>query len=311
MRNIPHSPAMIKAFVAGDKTETRRTRGLNVINEKPDAWELVSLTDGVAKFATKYTKIINSVESENYPYGKIGDVVYLGEGIKNEKGYAVYSSDGAMLMRNEEIVPWRWKTEHISSVYMPAFAARCFARIKSVRVERLHDISREAAIAEGIEKLDSVSYRDYLTPELIHSDPLNSYYSLWKSINGGKDWSKGAKSWNKNPWVWVTQYEPVTKEEAFPLPTCKYCTKPGEFILALVSKNQKRITSRDIIPTMICAEHMVDALIQLNDSCFGSRCFPAVLDANKKLLLKSYNMPTRDILSAWEEVQQGLNKTAK
>lgn len=224
MRKIPHNREMILAFANGLKTQTRRTRGLKDINEEPDRWrlddldtdpELLNLETGEpftikGLIATFEDAEFDIYRNNRYPYGNTGDIVYLGEGIRNEKGYAVYAADGALVMRKGEVVPWKWKTNHISSVYMPEFAARYYAKIVNVRVERLQSISRQDCIAEGIDKLDSVSYRDYLTPELIHHDPINSYYSLWKSINGGKNWSKGQKSWDKNPWLWVTEYEPVT-----------------------------------------------------------------------------------------------------
>lgn len=85
------------------------------------------------------------------------------------------------------------------SIFMPREACRLFLKVTDVRAERLQDITEQDAIAEGI-SLHKYGYRDYLDWDSHHTDPKESFRSLWISING-KD------SWDQNPWVWVYQFE--------------------------------------------------------------------------------------------------------
>ena len=91
------------------------------------------------------------------------------------------------------------------SIFMPRWASRITLEIVTVWVEKLQEISAEDAIAEGIEKL-SHGYRDYSRKLDAQLDPITSYCTLWESING-------PGSWNKNPWVIVNEFKPLTKPE--------------------------------------------------------------------------------------------------
>jgi hypothetical protein len=86
--------------------------------------------------------------------------------------------------------------------------------VEDVRVERLHDISKEDAIAEGVGrwvetrmKSQPTHYKVYTDedPEALYtSDPIDSYRTLWISING-------QESWDANPWLWVIKYRILSK----------------------------------------------------------------------------------------------------
>lgn len=101
------------------------------------------------------------------------------------------------------------------SIFMPQAYARIFLKVTNVRVERLQDISEEDAIAEGIDRVGGEAslspWRNYLKGkkgEMIQhcSIPKRSYQTLWDSING-KD------AWDKNPYVFVYEFERVEKPE--------------------------------------------------------------------------------------------------
>ena len=104
---------------------------------------------------------------------------------------------------------------------MPKAACRIFLKITEIRVERLQDIGEEDAKKEGIfswvdERMKSkpvryTSYCDFDNPKdpaLYTSCPINSFETLWQSING-KD------SWAVNPWVWVIVFERTEKPTDF------------------------------------------------------------------------------------------------
>lgn len=90
------------------------------------------------------------------------------------------------------------------SIFMPRWVSRIALEVVSVRVEKLQDISRGDAIAEGIRYLDDMggwAYDDEGSG--FHGgDPLRSYENLWISING-------AEAWNANPWVWVIAFRRI------------------------------------------------------------------------------------------------------
>ena len=95
------------------------------------------------------------------------------------------------------------------SIFMPRWASRITLEITSVRVERLQEVSEADAIAEGIEKCKSFPthwecYSVQKVPNnggeyVAFNNPIQSYKSLWESIN-----SPG--SWALNPWVWVVEF---------------------------------------------------------------------------------------------------------
>ena len=82
--------------------------------------------------------------------------------------------------------------------------------ITGVRVERLSNISRSDAVDEGIEtfKIDcgrdglKTAYKDYTSHNnaITRNNPIDSFRTLWESVNG-------ADSWDKNPWVWVIDFK--------------------------------------------------------------------------------------------------------
>src|SRR5690606_35942793 len=107
------------------------------------------------------------------------------------------------------------------SIFMPKEACRLFLEVTNVRVERLQDISENAAIAEGVIYDDSFkSYSCYLCNKKGHKaaneicedgffdNAFESFRSLWHSING-------EESWKQNPWVWVYEFKRVEKPENF------------------------------------------------------------------------------------------------
>lgn len=76
---------------------------------------------------------------------------------------------------------------------MPRWASRILLEVTAVRVERLQDISRGDAMAEGC-PFPNMAKGD---------DPRKWYADLWDQING-------AGSWEANPWVWVVEFKRVT-----------------------------------------------------------------------------------------------------
>lgn len=103
------------------------------------------------------------------------------------------------------------------SIHMPKAAARNWLEITNIRVERLQDITERDAISEGIKSAvvpghnvftkSWTQYYDYIQNrfhQFAKNYPIQSFRSLWYSING-------EESWNANPWVWVIEFKKVIK----------------------------------------------------------------------------------------------------
>ncbi|GHT90145.1 hypothetical protein FACS1894137_19510 [Spirochaetia bacterium] len=78
----------------------------------------------------------------------------------------------------------RWK----SPLYMPRVASRFLLEVKSIKVERLQDISEEDARAEGGGGIEP-------------GEVFFNFGNLWDSIN-----AKRGYSWEMNPWVYVIEF---------------------------------------------------------------------------------------------------------
>jgi hypothetical protein len=208
---ILFSSPMVRAILAGTKTQTRRIvkppSGPHTIDE------VVSTPDSLAAFIRS-----------RCPYGEVGDRLWVREtlrGVIDTKidpeetmPIAAYVADGAHIWTKDKFrVPWKWTNTSIPSIHMPRWASRLTLEITGIRVERLNDISREDAIAEGIEQWPahypgaSVNWKLYGWLEKhkqCSPDPRLSYETLWESINGHG-------SWSCNPWVWVVEFKRVAQ----------------------------------------------------------------------------------------------------
>ncbi|MCY1534321.1 hypothetical protein D9M68_696890 [compost metagenome] len=94
-----------------------------------------------------------------------------------------------------EAITWK------PSIHMPRALCRLALEVTGVRVERLNDCSKADAIAEGIApELDGWTDYGNASCQMCMS-PVDSYRTLWDSING-------AGAWDANPWVWVVEFRP-------------------------------------------------------------------------------------------------------
>lgn len=130
----------------------------------------------------------------------------------------LYAADGvsdtqAFVKRRSSVTPIYWKRP---AIFMPRAVSRITPEVTGVRVDRLQDITPDQAISEGIEgtrpsDLCTTTWRDYSMSERDpfewFGNPVDSFRSLWESING-------AGSWDANPWVWVVEFKRIQKAYA-------------------------------------------------------------------------------------------------
>lgn len=198
-RPIPMSAPMVKAILAGTKSQTRRVvryAAPDLIDA--DGWPLRDESaDGAGEVRAAC------------PYGIPGDRLWVREAWST---LGIY--DG---MKPSDMAPYfagtiRYKADGHQSgklrpgMFMPRWASRILLEITDVRVERLQEISENDAIAEGIERLPRLE--GYGLPDGSHfhvTDPRISYRSLWDAING-----QGAVE--ANPWVWCVSFKRISSE---------------------------------------------------------------------------------------------------
>lgn len=210
-RPILFSTPMVIALLTDQKDITRRMQGLEAINGitrevKHSGYYVNKKGQLVAQF-----KDGDQIIECPCPYGVEGDNLWVRETLyqNGELGIEYFANKETI---DEMIIPndygpygGDYSFRAIPNIHMPRWACRLILGIKSLRVERLHDITEEDAIREGVEKVadyGSTGYKLYTDPEKAYSDidALWSFRSLWESING-------KESWDANPWVWRIEFK--------------------------------------------------------------------------------------------------------
>lgn len=202
-RGILFSTPMVRALLAGRKTVTRRVVKRDTVAEVVEPYEHWEGYTFGSCAVDGTTSIVHC------PYGKPGDRLWVREtwapypdphAPPGDRPLVAYRATDEAQTRN---VPWR------PSIHMPRWAARITLDVVSVRVARLHDITEEDAIAEGVGELSYGGAEDvWLGGARDGGDtrePIEAFAGLWESING-------PGSWAANPWVWRVEFSKFTKE---------------------------------------------------------------------------------------------------
>jgi len=202
-RPILFNDEMIRAILECRKTQTRR-----IVKHKPD-------------LDCPYHE--NGVAASN-PFGHVGDRLWVPEYYRyvdwteDVEPIVRYKVDGSKKLRRPsedwiERVCYIWESLSSHENYsidgfasdrmwrpasrMPRWASRILLEITSVRIERIQDISRADAKAEGFlpsaNGLEQYAGKSYGNAQI-------AFAACWRSIYGDD-------SWESNPRVWVIEFK--------------------------------------------------------------------------------------------------------
>lgn len=209
---ILFSGPMVRAILEGRKTQTRRA-----FNDREASLFSAAVALGeISDFLNEPQLGENDLGYvlDFCPYGKVGDRLWVREtwqgyrqvnpeydeweAMDSPKDRHRYSF-APVYRADEKNLPEKW----LPAIHMPREFSRITLEITGVRIERLNEISERDAISEGIELRQGPErypmWKLYNETNMRVSCPIESFRSLWESING-------AGSWSANPWVWVIEF---------------------------------------------------------------------------------------------------------
>lgn len=234
MKPILFNTEMVRALLEGRKTVTRR-----IIKPQPPHTARVCSTDGRFAWAFWEAGDKHWIRAQYNP----GDILYVRETWGNYS-YDNRECNAAYFLYRADYEPnakgYWYGPEHVHfcdfprwrpSIHMPKEAARLFLRVTNVRVERLQDMTEDDVCAEGAEPLihcplehptygpdgtlgdmcwntDCCSKCEYISKS--NSELFGEY--IWDSTIKKADLP--LYGWAANPWIWVIEFERISKEEA-------------------------------------------------------------------------------------------------
>ena len=187
---------MVRAISEGRKTVTRRA-----IRPQPEG-RPIRMTENSCYpgcYAIEGTpRVIRP------PYQPV-DILYVRETWNGDWcDHYIYKADGGSAKAAGYTAEPKWRP----SIHMPREAARLFLRVTGVRVERLKDIDGHGILKEGIDNGKS-------------NPAMGTRWENMQSMAFAELWNSTLKSadlplygWAANPWVWVIEFERISKDEA-------------------------------------------------------------------------------------------------
>lgn len=174
-RPILFSGSMVRALLAGQKTQTRRI-----------VTGVATTRDGVAywpgmKHGGDFLRV------EHCPYGVPGDRLWV-----RETWAALHEGERVAVYRESSDFEGPWRP----SIFMPRWASRITLELLEVRVERLQDIDADSIWEEGIR----TPATSELGPEL-----RRLWVEGWDALNAKR------AAWATNPWVWALRFAVLPK----------------------------------------------------------------------------------------------------
>lgn len=226
--SISFMTVMIRAVLAGNKTQTRRTVSAECWRQagRADHAQWVGCKDGRWQYGDNDGH--HDMAAPKCPYGAPGDLLTVKEAVylwceRRPNGTTptgrpkwlyvpmreapiYYVADGPKpttpIVSPDTGNVWLWK--HKVARFMPRWASRLTLRITDVRVQLLQDINGLDAMAEGLVDLgiNGARWHWERNAGVGHFAPWRAFRALWESING-------PGSWDANPHVWALTFDVI------------------------------------------------------------------------------------------------------
>ena len=189
MKPILFNTEMVRAILEGRKTVTRR-----VVKPRPER-ALIPIPD--EKYWLGCFAGDDKCRAIKPPY-QPGNIMYVRETwARSMAGTYLYRATDTPLIHSG----WH------PSIHMPREAARIFLRVMDVMVERLHDINERGPLSAASEGFTN----DIDLRGGTGKSATKHFAECWDSTIKPKE--RAIYGWEANPWVWVIEFERISKEE--------------------------------------------------------------------------------------------------
>ena len=220
-RGMIFNGEMVRAILDGRKTQTRRIIKDCTVGRDP----ISKFIQIGKKFIGCYPEDIPELIRECCTYGVPGDRIWVRETFQGplfdfeqmeayqedsskfkKPEFCVYKADGKPapeFFDADDNLHCGWRP----SIHMPRWASRITLEITGVRLEQLKSISEEEARSEGVARLREGFWKHYQPGWTQHQlSARGSFATLWDSIYGSGEW-------DRNPWVWVVEFNRIEGDE--------------------------------------------------------------------------------------------------
>lgn len=202
---IPFKGDMVRAILAGQKTQTRRP--MKPIPVYPDAFDGLrrEIHDGQVHFWASGAEL--PPHKFRCPYGQPDDRLWVKETHARHPQFAevAYRADGEEF---EDADGFTWHPKWTPSIFMPRALCRIILEITDIRVERVQNITSDGAIAEGAYEVrkvgDDITHATWTMDGLDwrYDTPREAFAVTWDSLYAAR-----SLGWDVNPWVWVITFK--------------------------------------------------------------------------------------------------------
>ena len=199
VKPILFNTEMVKAILDGRKSCTRRVVKIPSYIQKQENGSYTLFAEGSCYQNKCLEGVIDYIKR---PY-QLGDILYVRETWGFDKNMWLYKADftDEAIEKLQSIMRWN------PSIHMPKEAARIRLKVTDVRVERLHDITTEQILKEGLYIDKNFQAREDVKETGLHLH----FMKLWDSTVNKQDLDK--YGWNANPFVWVIEFERCEKSK--------------------------------------------------------------------------------------------------
>lgn len=209
-RGILFSAPMVRALLAGRKTQTRR------LIRNPEYYGCPT-GDCPHERQVECNDAMQALAGEIVPHA-VGDRLWVREtwgchwATDNQKASEIdpdcwsvrYAADGYIrpARRDGSLATADQFKRGRPSIFMPRWASRLWLTVTDVRVQRLQDIDNFDCVAEGIERAALVDgWKDYGPEPLAGLNSIASYRTLWNSLH-----TEPGTRWADNPWIYALTF---------------------------------------------------------------------------------------------------------